>query len=214
MRWRQDCGIDRVDSKDALIVLRDGSSLSVDDFTSESVDELLRSALTVAVSAVDRYVHERVVKEVIGALREKQLKPAQEKLAIPAILALRMTEELRRAAKDGRKVRPANQLRLALQEALHKRTFQNWKEIEEAFELIGIGGLTGTLQAKYGVPNIKPVRDQLNSIVRRRHQIVHEGDLVRHQRGGGTRVHPITKKYVHDSINFFDALVGHLETIG
>jgi hypothetical protein len=213
MHWPQGSQIDRIDSKDALIVLRHGSDLSASDFTSEAVDDLLRASLAVAVSALDRYVHERVVKRVIASLRSRTLRAAQERLRIPATLALRMTEELRRAARAGHGIRPANQLRIALQEALHRRTFQSWREIEEAFELIGIGGLTGRLQAAYGVGNISPVKHQLNNIVQRRHQIVHEGDLIRHQRGGQTRVHPIAKKYVHDSLDCIDAFVGHLDTI-
>jgi hypothetical protein len=51
----------------------------------------------------------------------------------------------------------------------------------------------------------------VDAIVQRRHFIVHEGDLVRHERGGQTRVHPITRKYVDDSLAFLDTLVGHLE---
>lgn len=56
MHWPQNCNMDRIDSRDALIVLRDGSALTSDDFTSEAVDDLLRSALAVGVSALDRYV--------------------------------------------------------------------------------------------------------------------------------------------------------------
>lgn len=213
MRWKQAVAIDRIDSKDALIVLRESSGLTAKDFTSEAVDDLLRSALTVGVSAIDRYVHERVVKQVIVSLRRKNLRTAQERLTIPATLALRMTEELRRASRAGQAVRPANQLRIALQEALHRKTFQSWREIGEAFELVGVTGLTRKLQTSYGVSDITPIRSQLNNIVGRRHQIVHEGDLVRHQRGGHTRVHPITRKYVHDSLDFIERLVGHLDSI-
>jgi hypothetical protein len=211
MHWRQDSGIDRVDSKDALIILRHGASLSSSDFSASAVDDLLRAALALGVGALDRYVHERVVKQVIRSLRGRTLRPAQERLAISAPLALRMTEALRKAARDGKRIRPANQFRIALQETLHRRTFQNWREIEEAFELIGISGLAGKLQSAYGVADITPIRSQLNNIAQRRHFIVHEGDLIRHQRGGQTRVHPITRKYVQDSLAFFDTLVAHLE---
>jgi hypothetical protein len=165
------------------------------------------------LSALDRYLHERVVKRVIVALRIKQLRPAQEALTIPATLALRMTEALRKASKAGQAVRPANQLRIALQEGLHTRTFQSWREIEEAFELVGVAGLTGKLQAAYGVGDMRPFKKQLGTLVQRRNFIVHEGDLVRHQRGGRVRMHLITRKYVEDSLVFLDTLVTHLETI-
>ena len=211
MHWPRQSAIDRIDSRDAMIVLRNGSGLSADDFTSDAVDDLLRSSLAVGVSALDRYVHERVVRQVVTSLRGSKLRSAPEKLSIPAILALRMTDELRRAQRAGEGVRPANQLRIALQEALHRRTFQSWREIEDAFELIGVSGLTASLKTAYGVANLDPIKEQLDTIVQRRHQIVHESDLVRHQRGGQPRVHPITKKNVHDSLDFFDQFVNHLE---
>lgn len=150
MHWPKGAHIDRVDSKHALVVLRDGSTLTRDDFSSEALDDLLRAALAMGISALDRYLHERVVKRIIVALRGRHLRPAQESLTIPATLALKMTEALRRASKAKKAVRPANQLRIALQESLHTRTFQSWREIEQAFELIGISGLTGKLQAAYG----------------------------------------------------------------
>ena len=62
MHWPQASNIDRVDSKEALIVLRAGASLSKTDFTSESVDDLLRSALAIGIGALDRSdrFHQRV----------------------------------------------------------------------------------------------------------------------------------------------------------
>jgi hypothetical protein len=213
MRWPQTSAIDRVDSKDALIVLRRNAGLTSDDFSSQSLDDLLRAALALGVSALDRYLHERVVKRIVSALRSVELRPAQEQLSIPAALALRMTEHQRKATKKGKNVRPANQMRNAIQESLPRRPFQNWREIEEAFELVGAAGVTGKLQTEYKLADIRPVRSQLNALVQRRHFIVHEGDLVRHQRGGKTRMHAITRKNVEDSLSFLDGLVAHLDNI-
>jgi hypothetical protein len=213
MHWPQSSVIDRVDSKDAVVILRHGSGLSSQDFSAAAMDDLLRASLTFGVSALDRYLHERVVKKIIACLRSGDLRSAQEKLAIPATLALRMTEDWRKASRAGRHTRPANQLRIALQEALHLRTFQSWREIEEAFELMGITALTEKLQTAYGIGDIRPFKNQLNVLVKRRHRVVHEGDLVRHKRAGHSRVHPLKRKYVADSLDFIDQLVEHLEAI-
>lgn len=213
MHWKSDASIDRVDSKDALVILRDGAGLTRHDFSTEALDDLLRASLALGVSALDRYLHERVVKKIVKSLRSSELRSAQEKLTIPATLAVRMTEDWKKASKAQKLIRPANQLRMSLQEALHLRTFQSWREIEEAFELIGVTGITGTLQAAYGIGNIKPIKVQLNALVQRRHRIVHEGDLVRHKRAGHSRVNPVKRKYVADSLDFVDSLVGHLDAI-
>ena len=124
-----------------------------------------------------------------------------------------MTEAWKKSSKAGEPIRPANQLRISLQDALHLRTFQSWREIEEAFELIGVTGITGTLQTAYGAGDIKPIKAQLNALVQRRHRIVHEGDLVRHKRAGQSRVNPLKRKYVADSLDFIDTLVSHLDAI-
>lgn len=62
MHWPKGASIDRVDSRHALVVLRDGSILKKEDFASEALDDLLRAALAMGISALDRYLHERVVK--------------------------------------------------------------------------------------------------------------------------------------------------------
>lgn len=213
MHWPQAAAIARVDSKGALIVLRADADLSPSDFTAAAVDDLLRSAMAVGIGALDRYVHERVSKGIVKALRASKLSGSQQKLTVSAELALRMTETLRSAHRDGVNVRPANEFRIAFQESLHRRTFQSSVEIDEAFRMIGIDGVWGTMQVRYHVADVKPIKSQLDDIARRRNLIVHEGDLVRHLRGGKPRLNPITKKYVHDSLDFIDTLVGHLEAV-
>jgi hypothetical protein len=76
MHWPQGSDIDRINSHEALIVLRHGSELAAGDLTAEAVDDLLRSALALGVSALDRYVQERVVKQVIVSLRARNRRPA------------------------------------------------------------------------------------------------------------------------------------------
>jgi hypothetical protein len=213
MRWSQDIDIERVDTKDALIILREGSDLRPSDFSSRSLDDLLRASLSLAVSALDRYVHERIVRSVIATLKRRDLSRRQQGLSIPAVFALQAAEAVRRAAREGKQARPANEIRKRIQDQLHRQSFQNWKEIEEAFELVGVTGLAGKLQARYRVANFTEIRDRLNSIVDRRHKIVHEGDLVRHARGGRPRPSPISRKFVDESLIFLDGFVEKLETV-
>ena len=52
MHWPATSAIERVDSKDAVIVLRDGASLTPDHFTQPWLDDQLRAALTFGVSAL------------------------------------------------------------------------------------------------------------------------------------------------------------------
>lgn len=104
-------------------------------------------------------------------------------------------------------------MRRKVQEILHTRTFQSWRELADAFELLGVTDLAGQLQTAYRIGNIRPVQNQLNTLVRRRNIIVHEGDLVRHERGGQVRRSTISRQYVSNGLDFLNALVRHLETV-
>ena len=213
MHWPQADVIDRVDTSSAIIVIKHGADLTRQDFTADSLDDLLRSALTFGVSALDRYVHERIVRNIVQALGSSRLTRRQKEFSIPAVLALRITREAARACRENRRVRPANEVRRKVQEILHTRTFQSWQELADAFELLGVTNLAGQLQSAYRTGNIQPVRNQLNTLVRRRNIIVHEGDLVRHERGGQVRRLAISRQYVSKSLAFLNTLVTHLETV-
>jgi hypothetical protein len=213
MHWPKGSNIERVDSRDAVVVLRDGCKLTRSSFRKEALEELLRSALVVAVSALDRYVHERVVKKVVKALSGKDLNRSQRELAIPVSDALRIQSTFRKAMRNNPNVRPANEVRHILQESLHQRTFQSWSEIESAFELVGVNGLAGQIQAARHAATIQPLKKQLGDIARRRNQIVHEGDLVRHRRGGQPKRHPVDRTYAKNSISFVQDLVDTLDKL-
>lgn len=213
MHWASKTKIDRVDGKDAILVLRPTATLTAAHFSAACLDDLLRASLTFGVSALDRYVHERVVKGIIKALNTKDLTRQQEELSMPAVVTLTIAEEIRKARQQGKHIRASNIVRRKLQELLHRRPFQSWRELEYAFNLLGITNLAGQLQRAYGVPNMKPIKDQLNHIAVRRNAIVHEGDLLRHQRGGKARMHPVSRKYVDDTLTFLDGLVAHLENV-
>ena len=211
MHWRLDTSLERVDSRDSIIILRQGASLAPADFTGESLADLLRASITFGVSALDRYVHERVVKGIVTALNAPSPTRQQEELAIPATVAIRITQQIAKARTAGRQVRPANAVRNEIQELLHKRPFQSWRDLEYAFSLIGITDFETRMKSAWGVTNISPYRDKLNRLVQQRNYIVHEGHLVRHQRAGKVRAHTIKRKYVADSLDFLDDLVDHLE---
>ena len=213
MHWPASSDISRIDSKDVVLILKDGASLTPDHFSAVCLDDLLRASLTFGVSALDRYVHERVVKGIIAAYKSGSLTKQQEELMVPVTTAIAISEEVAKAKKNNKNVRTANIVRIKLQELLHKKPFQSWREIEYAFNLLGIKNLSGQLQILYGLGNLKDKKAQLSHIAARRNAIVHEGDLFKHERGGTVKAHPISRKYVEDSLVFIDELVGHLQNV-
>ena len=213
MHWPASKSIERVDTKEAVIVLRNGSELDPDDFTRKAMDELLRAALVIGVSALDRYVHERVTKGIVTALRKGPSTIQQRQFTLPAATAMRIADKVRTARKSSNQVRPANEIRHAVQEEIHKRPFQGWRDIENAFALLGITKFDGQLQTAFHVGDLSAIKRQLNGIVRRRNQIVHEGDLKVHQRGGQVNRNKIEHAFVAESLDFLTQFVFHLEQI-
>lgn len=215
MRWPVSSDIDRVDSKDAVVVLRATSELTSEDFTADALEDLLRSAVSFGVSALDRYVHERVIKAFVKAFRSGGLTKQQRDFELPATLAIEIVDKVHAANRDGTKIRPANEIRKVVQETLHKRPFQSWREIEYAFCLIGHKNLGKSLKDAHGInqPELERMQVKLGGIVRRRNQIVHEGDLPRHQRGGSVYVQQIRRRWVEESLDFLARLAASLEAV-
>lgn len=211
MHWPAASAIQRVDSREAIIVLRAGATLKPPDFSRDSVDDLLRASLVFGVSALDRYVHERVVKRIVKALRRPKGRNQQD-LGMP-VATLAMANAALEARRKNKPFRPANAVRIALQEALHKRPFQSWREVEYAFSLIGVNNLEARLRAPFGVASLAHIQAQLNSIAHRRNRIVHEGDLVRHARGGKVRRRELDTNTVRVALDFLDTFVGNLEAV-
>jgi len=213
MNWPAGADIERVDSADAVFILRPTSQLTTKDFTHTVLDDQLRAALTFGVSALDRYVHERVIKGIIPALKSGKLNRPQEEFSIPVATAIKISEDAVAAQRRGENIRPANIVRKKVQEILYRRPFQSFRDIDFAFQLLGIATLETQLRNAYGVQDCKGIKKQLSGIATRRNQIVHEGDLVRHERGGQIRRHGITRKYVTDSLDFLDQFVTSLENV-
>jgi hypothetical protein len=213
MGWSSSSGIQRVDCKEAVIVLRQGAGLNPNQFTRSCLDDQLRAALTFGVSALDRYVHERVVKGIVAALKKPNPNKEQREFVIPVSTAIKISAESVKAAKENKRLRPTNIIRKQVQVLLHKKPFQSYREIEYAFKLLGINNLSGQLQTAYGTGDLRAVKIQLANIAKRRNQIVHEGDLVVHERGGQVKWHVIERKYVADSLDFLDLFVAHLDSV-
>lgn len=213
MRWGLNTPIERVDGRRSILVLRDGAGLASAGFEDSCTKDLLRAAHVYGVSALDRYVHERAVKGAVKALRGRDHSKDQEELSIPVIDVLRVNDAVCKAARAGKNIRPANEVRKALQEELHRRPFQSWREIDYAFRVIGVNDLAGRLQAAFGLADSRPIKERVNAIARRRNFIVHEGDLERHQRGGRPKLLNITPRGVRNDLDYLVQLVGHLEHI-
>jgi hypothetical protein len=208
MHWKQREQIDRVDGTGAILILRETSKISAKNFGEDYTSELLRAAHVTVVAALDRYCHQLIANKCIKCLSSKSSKSAElRKIAIPI-------EDVHKAVKHAKKpkTRPMNIVKASVQELLYKRTFQSPDEIAQGLSIVGVTGLWTSCSQQMGC-GAKDVTSRLNKIVSRRNKIVHEGDIVRHQRGGKVRHAEITPTQVANDVKWLDSLVNAIEAV-
>lgn len=184
MHWPAGEAVVRVDGKDglSLLVFREAAGIDRNHFAHDYLSELLRSAVVASVSALDRLLHDYVVKFSWSLLtrKEEDIPKGLKNLPITALDARKALEQLRKDTK----ARPGNLVKSAIQEKLHRDfTFQTPDSVLQAAKMLGIDDFWEKVAANMqGGPAKQDVIDKLRIITQRRNQIVHEADLVRTNR--------------------------------
>lgn len=206
MHWRQHEKIDRVDGTGAILILRESANVTYKNFNDKYASELLRAAHVTIVAALDRYCHERILSRCIKTLQNsKSCSSELRKIALPIL-------DVHKAVAHARKpdTRPMNIIRASLQDVLYKRTFQSPNEIAQGLSIIGATNLWNECATQMGC-SPKDITTRLDKIVARRNKMVHEGDIVRHKRGGKVRYGKITPKQVANDVIWLSTLVDAIE---
>ena len=100
MHWPTGEAIVRVDGKDkqSLLILRPSLGLDHTNFTHDYLSELLRSAEVATVSALDRYVHDLVLRHAWALLRKPEARIPTELKALSLFPCWRRSERSRNCA--------------------------------------------------------------------------------------------------------------------
>lgn len=211
MRWNQADTLQRVDGDDCILVMRNPSEWTMKHFEHDHLSELLRSAIVCGVSAMDRYFHDTILDNALGLLRRPEADVPRKFREIKLTLAdaeAAVSHALRDRA-SGRQLRPRNTLKARLSDSLHRQTFQSPGEIETAMSMLGLGNVWGHL-AQHMTGNANAIKTRLSGIVRRRNQIVHEGDLVRAARPQNPSMHNVVSSTVRDDLDWLNMLVNNV----
>jgi hypothetical protein len=183
--------IDRVDSPDAIIVIKQGSRLDRDVFSAEALMDLLRASLVMGVSAVDAFFHSKIVAYVVSCARQGAAMPGALKKATISV------EEF----VDGRRYRRRMTIvRKSIERTLGFQSLQQPNKIEEALAMIGVSGFWNGVAARLLWPQ-SAMKAELTKIVKRRNQIAHEGDLSQ-TRKYRNRPHDLAPAFVQSALDF------------
>ncbi|MCL1629606.1 HEPN domain-containing protein [Roseibaca sp. V10] len=183
----------------AKLLVEVHDELPVDD----KVDDLLRSALALAVAGFDRYFTHRFADILARHLRYKE--PSDDLLKTLDSWGINQKFLLNLIIQQPE--RPFRTIRNKAHPALFRLTTQQTTEIDKLFAKVGIPGLTGRVEKAH---KKKFLIKRVNGAVLRRHSIVHEGDLNRHYRekkisSGSVKTYIIT---LEDYVRLADNIVG------
>ena len=174
--------------------------------------DLRRSALVLAVTAVDSYMHWLVYRRISEVRRDGDLPKVLAKLEIPFSDLASLADTTIRARQEERDVRPWVQVKNAVQRRLLKETFQSYEQVGQAFSLAGIEkGWTRTATV-LGM-RADDIKTRLNQLVHRRNQIVHEGDIMRASRPQKLQYNDVEQAEVLSDVDWIEQLVTAIEQV-
>lgn len=221
MHWPKKEKIVMIESKKmkSVLLMKDTTQIDYKNFERSYIDEILRAALVSAVSALDRYVHDRVVENCIKMLNKKEdnipgsLKRLKLSLIVTKNVLLKIKMNPSSSSKN-KNVRPGFILKKAIQDELHLRPFQSVEEISNALSYVGIKEVWPSISKQFNPPlKQETIKTTLKKIADRRNQIVHEADLERKTRGKKISLRKIKRKNIEQNIIFIKSLVIAMEKV-
>jgi len=158
---------------------------------------LLRAVIVFSVSSIDSYFHDKV-KYRAGKFDLHDMPPSLAKFQIPL-------EDLTRWEASSRK---GNMFRSWLSDYYSIRPLQKKDDINKALKLVGIESVWATIEPNS--KNLEKLFSEMESFIKRRNQIAHEGDR-ESSRKSGKKIRSINYSYAEECIKFFKELVDKIE---
>lgn len=201
MHWKIGTHIDRVDGRDAVVVLRDGATLSADDFNHSAISDLYRAALVMSVSAMDAYFHVKVLHYIV--IQSKKSAPSKSLMN----LKITVSDFVR-----GNSMKYRNSaLRSAIERHLSFQSLQTPEKVATTLNLIGVKDFWQKV-AKELKSDEDTLKKQIGKIVDRRNKIAHEGDVSQSKKTRN-KDREVKPKLVRDALTLIDSVVAASEKV-
>jgi hypothetical protein len=215
MRWPSTETIQRIDGEGSILIIRQSSKLDRSHFSKDELSEILRAALVLAVSALDRYCHDMLIPKAMKMLKRKAEVWTKDfqKIALPLEdIKSAIMQAKKRMGRGGHiRTRPMIIVRAALQDCFHRNlTLQRPGDIAQAFSMVGIKSLWTECSRRMGIEP-KEIERNLNRIITRRNQIVHEGDISRKQKPTTIKLNLVTENSIKKDIDWLCSLVDAID---
>lgn len=171
-----------------------------------------RLSTVMAVAALDTYMHRLIVERCFA---HDELPGGLAALSMPFSALLEQADQAKAAARrPPHNTRPRVAVKRQLRDRLLRETFQRYDDVSKALALAGLSGSWRDIASNMSPPTTPDrVKHQLNAIVDRRNQIVHEGDYRRLERPRGSARNQMTFGQAARSIDFVADLIGAIHAV-
>jgi hypothetical protein len=174
--------------------------------------DMRRLAIVMAVAALDTYMHRLIVERVYS---HKSLPKGLAQLDVPFEQLLTQADDTADAARAApRDSRPRVGVKRVLQERLLRETFQGHGDVSRALKMAGRSRDWRPIGEHMSPPlNPAEIKDRLDGIVRRRNQIVHEGDYERLQKPQKAKLNRISQSQARSDIDFVSQVIDAIHDV-
>jgi hypothetical protein len=201
-----DAATDAISRARALLAGSRNTRKSPSSLALEVREDMRRQAVVMAVAALDSYLHRLVVARVYD---HGQLPKKLGRLSVEFELLLEQADLTAAAARsEPRNTRPRVQVKRILRERLLRMTFQSFDAVTDALNMAGKRSDWTGIGLQF-TPTVSPnqIRARLDDVVRRRNQIVHEGDYERLDRPQRKRLNSLGYLDARSMVNFISELI-------
>lgn len=203
-----------IDAADACIRrslrLLDLSTASLPD--NKVKNDLRRAAIVMAVAGIDAYMHWLVYQRISAVRREGDIPKSLGKLELPFTDFAALADATVLGRQKQIDSRPWVQVKHALQKRLLKATFQGYDDVATAFSWAGIEKAWTRVAEDMGTTTTD-IKSRLNSVVYRRNQIVHEGDIKRALRPRKLKYNEVDEQQMRLDVDWVNNLIKAIERI-
>jgi uncharacterized protein YutE (UPF0331/DUF86 family) len=175
-------------------------------------NDLRRSALVMAVTAIDSYMHWLVYRRIseVRQLRDLPKQLARLDIAFADFASLAdATIDARQAQRD---IRPWVHVKNVVQKRLQRETFQSYDQVASAFALAGIDKAWSSTAVLLGI-SPEAIKTRLNQLVQRRNQVVHEGDIKRASLPRDLRFNSVDHAAILAEVRWIKTLIDAFEQV-
>jgi hypothetical protein len=171
-----------------------------------------RLSVVMAVAALDTYMHRLIVERVFS---HDDLPRGLAQLDVNFEQLLAQADETRDAARaEPFNSRPRVGVKRQLQDRLLRETFQNYRSVSAALSMAGRSKGWKLIGSKMSPP-LEPgeIKQRLDGVVHRRHQIVHEGDYERLQKPQKPKLNEMTQAQARRDIDFIAQVIDAIHEV-